>query len=309
MKTNIFQPSFTLTENDLIDAHQSCPICLNEEMRHVDITIQETPLVKALFCHACKGLSASKIPKKEALDAYYAEYYEHNELMVTFHNPNRFAKHILKYIDNNILKKRIRILDFGGGDGSLSIAMADILLARDSHANVEIDLVDYIREEIEGCLNPLITFKIHENLDTLNEPYDIILASGVIEHLTFPHTAIIKLFSLLHYEGFFYARTPFTSPFKRLYPKLDMNYPAHFHDLGASFWNRFIQTFNLDCQVVISQPSIVETQFSKAFMITLIACLLKFPAYIERFLLKQKLDMIWNYYGGWEVIFKRSGKG
>ena len=149
-----------------------------------------------------------------------------------------------------------------------------------------------------------IKFEFMEKLKDLSKKYNIVLASGVLEHIPQMNKVVKSLFSCIEKNGFFYARTPFMSPFKKVFRNIDLPYPAHVHDLGASFWNRFIDTFQLKAKLLVSRPSIVETEFSKAFFITLISYLSKFPAKLETKLLRNKKDMLWNYYGGWEVVVK-----
>lgn len=303
MNTNVFQSGMLVVEEDIIDYKDCCPICLNKNKRKRVFIIQKNPLIEMLACNNCKGMSASYMPTKELLDKYYAKYYNNNDLMITFHNPERFAKHLLKYIKLNFENKKIKILDFGGGDGALSVELAKKIIQK-SFKQVEIMLVDYKRD-IDLNSNEGINIIINENIYDINDNYDIVLASGIIEHIPESNKVINKLMSIINKNGFFYARTPYMSPFKKIIKGLDISYPSHVHDLGASFWNRFINIFKFNnLEVITSQPSIVETQFSKAFLLTLNSYLFKFPAFLESRIFKFKKDLIWNYYGGWEIFLK-----
>lgn len=80
--------------------------------------------------------------------------------------------------------------------------------------------------------------------------------------------------------------------------KLDFTYPGHIHDLGQAFWEHYFSanqkdTFNL----LVSQPSIVETTLSLNFIRTVAAHALKSPWYI----LRKHYPLV----GGWEILAQR----
>jgi hypothetical protein len=83
---------------------------------------------------------------------------------------------------------------------------------------------------------------------------------------------------------------------------VDLAYPGHVYDLGASFWNRVCETFRIDARIVASQPAIVETEFRTHFFRTLAAYVAKFPAQLELGIRQGNADMFWNLVGGWEII-------
>ena len=116
---------------------------------------------------------------------------------------------------------------------------------------------------------------------------------------------IRKLLSLLKPRGYFYARTPYIVPLKRLVPSIDMGYPAHVHDMGMDFWNRLPQTFGADVELVRSSPSIVQVTFSVSALRWLISHALKFPARVERTFFPKKLWLAWPFVGGWEAVYRR----
>ena len=304
MKKNYFQIGKKVKKDEIIESLRKCPICLSLNERKAKVTIQENPLIELLFCDTCKGLSASHMPTNELMHKYYADYYKGDELMITFHNTDRIATHIIKYINNNFYQKEISILDFGGGDGKISKKIAQILIDTRKIKYANIMLVDYARENIHNVRNGKIKFEFKEKLEDLSKKYNIVLASSVLEHIPQINKTIKSLFNLIEKDGFFYARTPYMSPFKKVFKKIDLSYPGHVHDLGASFWNRFIDTFQLKAELIVSKPSIVETESNKAFVKTLISYLFKFLATLEIKLSKNKKDLIWNYYGGWEVFIK-----
>ncbi|MBK7056538.1 MAG: hypothetical protein IPH52_16115 [Leptospiraceae bacterium] len=77
--------------------------------------LQENPDVFLLKCFECFAVSASRMPSQEALDSYYAGYYETNDKKVTMGNIDKFAFHIFKNsLDHLKNKKELNILDYEG---------------------------------------------------------------------------------------------------------------------------------------------------------------------------------------------------
>jgi 2-polyprenyl-3-methyl-5-hydroxy-6-metoxy-1,4-benzoquinol methylase len=303
---SIFQSGQVVSAEGLINARERCPICLSSRERRSIMTVQEEPLVESLLCDNCKGASASFMPQKEILDGYYAQYYEDNASMMTFHNIERFANHLLEFISPDFSTDKVSILDFGGGDGSLSLTLAEKMLQIKSTIFIEILLIEYGRDQPSRPKSSSITLRVQDSLDKVSQPekFDIIIASAVLEHIPDLNGTVKMLMAHAAHKAFFYARTPFISPLKRILRGIDACYPSHVHDLGASFWNRFVETFQAKAVVIRSQPSIVETELGKAFILTLISCVSKAVAYLELFLFRGKKDMIWNFYGGWEIFLR-----
>lgn len=241
------------------------------------------------------------MPKEEVLDSFYKQYYgDDTGPHITFHNPVRFARHFRKLIPNGLsLVEPMSILDYGGGDGVLSKEIAHLL----NPGKMHITVVDNEESGLVGSETAILE-KV-ASLDDLEREYDIVLAGAVIEHIPEPGDIVKKLFSLLKPGGMFYARTPWIVPLMRIL-NIDFGYPGHVHDLGAAFWNRSPQTLGLNAEVIVSKPSIVATTFSKAFLRTLAAHIMKFPAIIECKLIKGRGEPLWKYVGGWEVIIKKN---
>jgi hypothetical protein len=87
-------------------------------------------------------------------------------------------------------------------------------------------------------------------------------------------------------------------------PTLDITYPAHVHDMGSGFWNRFIETFDLRARLLCSRPSIVETTLLKNPIRTALAHALKFPALAELWIFGQPRVPMWKLVGGWEAFLQ-----
>ncbi|MHB9107708.1 MAG: methyltransferase domain-containing protein [Armatimonadota bacterium] len=305
MKASIFHTSRHVASGEVIDATARCPICLDAGPREAVAPLQADPAITLLRCGHCRGLSASHMPAAETLDKYYAGYYHEGDEQHTFHRMEGFVMHIARRLE---LPKTdvLRILDFGGGDGALGRGIAERLLAKGVAERAVISVVDYHQAGVAAGGG--ITVEYHRELAEVREPQSLVLASAVLEHIPDMHGALSALFALVAPGGWFYARTPYMTPFRRVLQGFDLTYPAHVHDLGPSFWNRIADTFNLNMHVVVSAPSPVETAFAKAPVRTAVSHLCKAVAHLEHALAPQKRDYCWEWVGGWEVLLRSAAR-
>jgi len=305
VKATVHHAGKHLTASEVYSASARCPVCLADGPREPVFLVQESPAVHLLRCPKCRGVSADQMPVPAVLDAYYTNYWPDESNRITFGSGDRFAARILRYagIDRN--RDRIRILDFGGGDGTIARRIAQRLL-NERPAEIEIDLVDWgATDQQDG---DHIRIRGFRTLDTVSGPYDLILASAVLEHIPEVNSIMRTLFSLVGPGGFFYARTPYVLPLTRLDRKLDFTYPGHVHDMGSAFWGRVTETFGLRARVVHAGPSPVETLLTKHPSRTILACTLKLPAWIEGWLVPpSRKDRFWNLVGGWEIVLQFAG--
>ena len=302
MRATLFHDGVHCDAGDVESALDMCPICLATNLRRKVYQIQRSPEIFMLECPNCWGCSASYMPIPSFLDRYYGNYYQGTQHKTTTNNPQRFARRIsaVAWITN---RSPIRILDYGGGDGSLACAIAERLLQSRLTDRAEIHLVDY--EPARSCDRSEITVYGYKELASVEGHYDLILASAVLEHIPHVNEIIRRLVALARADSYFYARTPFMIPFARLLGKIDLTFPAHVHDMGSSFWNRFIQTFDLRAELLVSRPSIVETTFTEAPLRSVAAHLLKLPSYLELSVRHPfPLDPIWRLVGGWEIMLR-----
>jgi hypothetical protein len=94
-------------------------------------------------------------------------------------------------------------------------------------------------------------------------------------------------------------------PLARVIGKFDLTYPAHVHDMGSGFWNRFVQTFGLQADLIVSRPSPIETAFSEAPARTIAAFIMKLPSRFELAVRHPRpIDPIWTLVGGWEATLR-----
>nr|VFK77997.1 MAG: hypothetical protein BECKSD772D_GA0070982_100466 [Candidatus Kentron sp. SD] len=132
-----------------------CPFCSSTNRQRVYI-LQENPDICLLQCNVCHAVSASRIPTDETLADYYSGFYESSELReyfgektnITFSKPQRLAVKLCKiyrsYCQDN---SSVAILDFGGGDGTISNFVA-MNLINSGIKKVNITIVDYNKKRL-----------------------------------------------------------------------------------------------------------------------------------------------------------------
>ena len=291
-----------MDENQLMPEDTSCRFCGSN--KRVPITVlQEKPQVWLLECSNCQAASASRIPKDKALEDYYQTYYSSNcDEKITFGGTDRFANHLYSDTIKYLRKPHLKILDFGGGDGSISVKTSYKLLTAGIEW-IDITLVDY-NEILTKIDNQYISLTHRKSLDDLpSGNYDLVLASAIIEHLPQPKQTLIRLLKLLNDGGVFFARTPYVVPLIKLYRilgrKWDFMYPMHLHDLGSEFWNTFLWKMSLDehFKVIKSKPSIVEASLKSRFIRAIASYTLKAPWYL--------IGSRYKLVGGWEIFIRK----
>ena len=303
VKATHYHAGVHVAEIELLPPEQSCPICRAAGPRATALRLQLNPEVLLLHCPQCGGYSASRMPSEDTLRRYYARYYENSERIYTFKNPDTFARHILDRAANLRGKEAPAILDFGGGGGDLSRAIAGVLL-RGGAARVSIDLVDY-NSGLSRSDSQQVCVQTHQTLETVARGgFDLVLASAILEHIPEPWPVITRLFTALGSGAILYARTPAMVHLFRLLHRFGLHYdftfPAHVHDMGQDFWERILERLPPNCgefRLVHSRPSIVETSFRADPLRTTMAYALKSPWYL--------LGRHYGLVGGWEVFVQK----
>ncbi len=257
-----------------------------------------------LQCPRCRACSASHMPRPEYLLAYYQTYYEGKDHKVTFAGIGHLARHILQSTGSASLSGLVRILDFGGGDGSLALAIAEQLLAWDPGRQVEILLVDY--QAPASSTTGRISVTHQTDLELIGGQYELVLASAILEHIPEAHPVLRRLLDSVAPAGYFYARTPCVVPLARIFRYVDLTYPAHVHDLGGAFWNRAARIFGFEGRYLVSGPSPVATRLLADPFRTVAAYLCKLPARLEGLVSPAgRKNRLWSLTGGWEVVLQR----
>jgi 2-polyprenyl-3-methyl-5-hydroxy-6-metoxy-1,4-benzoquinol methylase len=304
MKATVFHQSAHLQEQELSELSVLCPFCESTDRSSIAI-LQKDPDVLLLRCCHCYASSASRMPKPEALMKYYGHYYDDKEEKITFDAPVKIASHIFRHSKSYVTgsgEAEIAMLDYGGGDGSISTKIAKFLLDVGVET-VSIGLIDY-DQSVKATVDQDIRISRPKDLYEIQEgTMDLVIASAVLEHIPDPRDILVKLLASLKVGGVFYARTPYVYPLMKLAnacnSQFDFTYPAHVHDLGARFWNNITNILPTEekFQILRSTPSIVETSFNQHFLRTLAAHILKAPGYV----FKESYGLV----GGWEVFIRR----
>jgi len=260
-----------------------------------------------LKCANCNAASASRLPTKEALDRYYQGYYKTSfflgrEERTTFDRPQRFGRHLARRLREHLTRPTMRIIDFGGGDGSVAVSTAEQLLDAGLD-RAELTIVEYNKELIRVD-DERISLEHQSSIDNLPlRHYDFVIASAVLEHIPRPRQMLIRLLNLLRRDGIFYARTPCVVPFVKLLRHLgvkwDFTFPAHIHDLDQEFWESLFNeaVFKRHFAVLESGPAIVETCFRDHFLTTLASHVSKAPWYV--------LGKRYGFVGAWELFVRK----
>jgi SAM-dependent methyltransferase len=302
MRSSTYQQSKHLETSEVYPATARCPVCLADGPRKPVFLLQDSPAIHLLQCPKCRVASADQMPLPAVLDAYYTSYWPDETDKLTFRSGDYLASRILKYVSIDRNRDPIRILDFGGGEGTLARLIAQGLMQART-VNFEIDVVDWGAADQQVGDN--VAIRGHRTLETVKGPYDLVIASAVLEHVPDANAVMRTLFSLVGPGGYFYARTPYVLPLARLHRNLDFTYPGHVHDMGSAFWGRITETFGLRAKVIHSGPSPVETLLTKHPTRTILAWTLKVPALIEGWIVpSSRRDRFWNLVGGWEIVLR-----
>jgi len=306
--------SVNLGEGELLQISTACPWCGGTDRRAI-ANIQLEPRIVLLECVACAACSASRMPTPEILKNYYKDYYDGQTPgkvakvaspidRVTVGDTVKMGKHLARCFSYNQRNASIRILDFGGGDGLLAVLTAENLLAANSHMReVSISVVDH-NIHMHKPSNPAIKVERFAQVDELPEgAYDFVIASAILEHIPECAGVLRQILARVAPGGSLYIRTPFAAPFMQVARLLgkswDFTFPAHVHDLGQNFWERYFTASYLDQTFSIksSRPSIVQASIREHPLEALVSHFFKLPWHF--------LGKAWPFVGGWEITVVR----
>ena len=296
-----------LDESLLLPAVGSCPWCQSVQLQTL-VLVQRSPDVRLLECVECHAISVSRMPSAAALDSYYASYYktpqyEKSGFKVTLGNPQRMAMHLSRALRKTGIPEHTRILDFGGGDGTVAIAIALELLRRNETRRVSVTVVDYSQNISTPSDKRIALESVRQLEDAAESEYDLVIASAVVEHIPDAPRVLGQILCRVRSGGLLYVRTPQVKAFvllaKALNSKWDFTFPAHVYDLGQAFWEKYFTDAALRprFEILSSNPSLVEASFDQSPLRAVLAYLFKMPWYV--------LGGAWGFVGGWEVVAKR----
>ncbi len=301
-----------IDEKDLISV-EKCGVCGSSRFTRLErySSLPAIHLVKCAECGAVtydRYLSVSKMNEMNENFEYYDDSSDESGC-VTFYGYDRFARHLYKLFDRAgggwKEKDQLNILDFGGGDGSLSLAFAKYALRHRACKQVKILVVDYCEKvRVPDCR--AVRLEHMRSLDQLKvkEKFHVVIASADMEHLTDPGKDLKKIFQVMKAGAVAYFRTPYIYPFRSTLRKIGVEYdtlfPGHIWDFGGDKWWRdlagHIHMDENSISIAASRPSIVEKNFKDHFWIALASYILKAPWYLFH---------RWPFVGGWETVFKK----
>jgi len=192
----------------------------------------------------------------------------------------------------------LRVLDFGGGDGSIGLAIFSTLGASGNST-----IVDFHHPKVVDSPAGINVTHVKDLGEVTGVDFHIVIASAVLEHLQNPREYFLGLVEMLAVGGILYVRTPFVVPLMKLISRfggeLDFTFPAHLHDLGQPFWENTSHWLpdSSTIETLSSRPSPVEANFGTHPARYILAALMKFPWHI--------FGKHYQLVGGWECLFTK----
>lgn len=287
----------------------NCGICGGMELKIISV-FKEKPNINIIQCSSCHAVTYDKVLGEESIDELYSDesqYYDdsnENDQGVTFYGSERFAKHLYSLIKSRTdLTGNLSILDFGGGSGALAYAVGEYISKIHGNSSIHITVCDYTDSLIESKADN-IELAHQFPLQEIEQEFDIIIASGVMEHIPDSGEYYRLLFAKMKENGCIYFRTPYIYPLYRAFKKIgieyDTLYPGHIWDLGGKWWDDLPQKVSYpekDIVMIASRPSVVEKSFSSHFFVALASYIMKAPWFVCH---------RWSYVGGWEAVYQKN---
>ena len=247
------------------------------------------------------------MPQPSAIDQLYWDYYVEGQVAQTFQAPLRLAKHILALTIGNQPADPLRILEIGGGDGTLVKEIAK--LRRTSGERSRIEAVEVELYSGSDIHTDELSLEFSRRVDQVDGRFNLVIANACLHQIPDLNGVLRPAFDRLDPGGWFFASTAYLLPVALLSrDRLDLQYPYHVHDLGAEFWTTLPESLGLSANVCRSAPSMVESQFSESPLRTIFAHLLKLPARLEGQLRSPGSVPAWKAVGGWEIVIQLRGR-
>ncbi len=200
----------------LIELQRKCPMCNSQygSVIHSFDTIYfddcPLPLKRELVtCSECSFLFSNAEYTEEKLNEYYSSYYSgvsYNAIPITSHylttRKMSIVDVVLPYIDKSKNKLDVTICDIGCGSGNL---LAEFY--KKGFTNVlGVDTADVDSISVEGRSIPIQKEDLYNF--TLNYKPEVILSTGVLEHLLHPKKALEIAYENLEQGGILYVEVP-----------------------------------------------------------------------------------------------------
>ena len=283
-----------------------CPICGADRAQAVrQLPLQDSPVVEMMRCPNCKASSASAMPSAAHLDKVYDPAHYSATLSNDAQITQALADNIVAEYRRSFAlpNTKLKVLDYGGGNGKLAIAIRDKLRAAyPSGPEISATVVD-IKKLTE---DPSVDFLFVDEFLETDEHYDIIVASAVLEHIPDLQAILKRLLRSGEVDTLVYARCPFEVPLASL-AGYRIRWPVHVHDIGPDFWRWVESDSDGRVSLLASRTSLTETSFRSAALRTTLAHLFKFPSHVEKRLLQPLFGYqreVWRLVGGWEAFLR-----
>lgn len=281
-----------------------CSFCGSDYLEHGKVyAVSRDPDIWMTRCKTCDALSTPQIPASESLvDLYDPDHYQ-----AALSSSQLLSKKLAKFIVRNFEYKSqntIRILDYGGGNGSLASELRDNLKVLAPHATVECIVVDVFNSLKDHSIN----FVHADNFSSIEGSFSFVIASAILEHLKRPGHDLQYLLNMVEPSGLFYARTPYEAPLVQLNIGYQTSWPVHLHDLGPKFWAYVIEKNGAEFECLKSETSINETAMSVNWIKAVTVSMLKFVSLIENVSVRKAFKyrgVLWPFIGGWQVVLRR----
>ena len=291
-------------ESQLEDELVDCIFCGSSKLQQTCVAVNEHPEVRYLKCAQCFAKFAARQPTQDFLSNLYEPEHYVGTVAGSRYKSARLAQRILPINVTAALRQHecVKILDYGGGTGSLGLDLCSLLKTSSCSVTV-VDIFE--RKDSSGItfLNPV------EFQSLTQDTFDVVVASAVVEHLKDPNQTLSKLYDVCRPGGHLYFRVPNLFPLARVWPPI-LIYPEHLSDLGPRFWKELPQILGWEVKTVYSRTCQTDTLFRESPLASIVGTSMKIPARVEVWIRNQfnvENPARYECSGGWEVLYSKSG--
>lgn len=295
--------SVTVSSQDLENPALCCPFCYRADSVGTGTYAQTNPAVEYLKCRNCYAIYSDRIPTSK----YLHNFYHHAIYEGTISKSDALAKRLARSIVRGPIRKELagsisplQVMDFGGGSGSLGLALRKALGREDT----QVTLVDLYKPRDSLGLDFLTPEQLSSRGD---HNFDLLVLSAVIEHLAQPGAIAADLYKRVRSGGFIYFRAPSLFPLGKLRPNL-LRWPEHLSDLPPRFWHELPRSLGWKVEIVKSRPSQTSDRFQDDLLAALLANFMKLPGHLEALisaLTNRRYRPKYQCAGGWDVVYQK----